>query len=152
MTDYRLHPLTGWMCRLQNNLKEPSMQSPTLLPWLMIGLACLAPAGCDEQGNTVLPRPVPPVTVTYRDSAVGLGKVVQITNSSSHHLYNVKVTGRNVGKNESASVRATEHLRPGDTVEVGWLEFESWTPIPGETIEIYCDDYALPYLSIIPEK
>lgn len=115
-------------------------------------LVALAGLGCDEQGNSFLPRPAPPVTVTYRDSAVGIGRVIQITNNSGHHLYDVKVVGRNMTQNSSASVRATEHLRPGTTVEVGWMEFEAWTPVPGETIEIYCEDYAVPYLSVIPEK
>jgi len=108
-------------------------------------------AGCDQQGNTFLPRPVPPVTVTYRDSLLGAGKVIQISNNSSHHLYDVKVVGRNAQQNSSASVKATEHLRPGEFVEVGWLEFEAWMPVPGETVEVYCEDYAVPYVSVVPE-
>lgn len=115
---------------------------------------CLTTAlgGCNTSGNSVLPRPVPPVTLSYRDSVIGLGKVIRISNRSGHHLYNVKVVGRNVEKNSSASVKATDHLRPGETVEVGWAEFEAWIPIPGETVEIYCDDYIVPYLSIVPAK
>jgi hypothetical protein len=50
----------------------------------------LAGMGCDPDGNTFLPRPAPPLTVTYRDSALGIGKVIQITNNSAHHLYDVK--------------------------------------------------------------
>ena len=114
--------------------------------------AALVTSGCDAEGNTFLPRPVPPVTVTYRDSAVGIGKVIQITNNSTHHLYDVKVTGRNMKQNASASVKASEHLAPGETVEVGWMEFEAWVPEPGETVEIYCEDYAVPYLSLVPAK
>jgi hypothetical protein len=37
-------------------------------------------------------------------------------------------------------------------VEVGWMEFEAWKPEPGETVEIYCDDYAVPYLSFVPAQ
>lgn len=107
-------------------------------------------AGCDEQGNTFLPRPVPPVTVTFRDSLVGIGKVVQITNNSTHHLYDVKVVGRNAKQNSSASVKATEHLRPGESIEVGWMEFEAWAPEPGETVEVYCEDFAVPYVALVP--
>mgnify|MGYP001812508613 FL=1 len=103
-------------------------------------------SGC---GKSALP---PPVTVTYRDSLVGVGKVIQITNNSSHHLYNVRVVGRNYEEVSSASVKATDHLRPHDYVEVGWMEFEAWVPIPGESVEVYCDDYAAPYISIIPES
>jgi hypothetical protein len=50
--------------------------------------------------------PPPPVKVTYRDSLVGVGKVIQIANTSSHHLYNGRVVGRNYYEGSSASVRA----------------------------------------------
>lgn len=114
---------------------------------LVLNLAvvlCLV-VGC---GNSALP---PPVTVTYRDSLVGAGKVLQIKNDSAHHLYNVRVTGREYKNMNSASVRATEQLKPGALVEVGWMEFEAWMPEPGESIEIYADNYAAPYVSMVPE-
>jgi len=103
-------------------------------------------SGC---GTSALP---PPVTVTYRSSFVGLGKVVVISNNSSHHLYNVRVVGRNFEEVSSASVKATDHLAPGSSVEVGWLEFESWVLQPGETIEVYADNYVSPKVSIIPSE
>ncbi|MBM3967828.1 MAG: hypothetical protein FJ308_22640 [Planctomycetes bacterium] len=111
-------------------------------------LATLIPvlSGC---GKSALP---PPVTVSYRPSLVGVGQVVVITNNSNHHLYNVSVVGRNFEQVSSASVKATDHLSPGSSVEVGWLEFESWVPVPGETIEVYADDYATPKVSIIPKE
>lgn len=71
-------------------------------------------------------------------------------NSSPHHLYNVKVTGRNFKQVSSASVKATDHLAPGSSVEVGFLTFGSWVPQSGETIEVYADNYATPRISIIP--
>jgi hypothetical protein len=97
-------------------------------------------------------RTSPPVTVTFCNSLVGIGKVIQITNNSSHHLYDVKVVGRNAKQNASASVKATEHLRPGESIEVGWMEFEAWAPEPGETVEIYCEDYAVPYVAMVPSS
>lgn len=104
------------------------------------------------KGSSLFPRPVPPVTVTYRDSLVGAGIVIHIRNDSLHHLYNVKVVGRNLEQQSSASVKATDHLAPGDHVEVGWMEFTRWVPRPGETIEVYCDDYPIPFISIIPKQ
>ena len=100
--------------------------------------------GC---GKSALP---PPVTIQCRDSIWGHGKVVVITNASNHHLYNVRVTGRNFEQVSSASVRATNHLAPGATVEVGWLEFAAWVPQSGESIEVHADDYAAPAVGIIP--
>jgi len=111
-------------------------------------LATLIPvlSGC---GTSALP---PPVTVSFRPSLVGVGQVVVITNNSNHHLYNVSVVGRNFEQVSSGSVKATDHLSPGSSVEVGWLEFESWVPVPGETIEVYADNYATPKVSIIPKQ
>jgi hypothetical protein len=90
------------------------------------------------------------VTISYRDSIVGVGRVIGITNTSAHHLYNVNVVCRNFEEVSSASVQATSHLWPGGSVEVGWMEFGNWIPEPGETVEVYCDDYATPYISSVP--
>jgi hypothetical protein len=86
--------------------------------------------GC---GTSIAPTPV---SVTCRSSLVGVGQVVIITNNSGHHLYNVKVVARSFQSIASASVKAAEHLAPGSSVEVGWLQFGNWVPEPEETIEI----------------
>jgi hypothetical protein len=80
-----------------------------------------------------------------------MGKVVQIYNNSGHHLYDVRVVGREYDKFSSASVRATEHLGPHESVEVGWMEFGAWAPEPGESIEIYADNYVTPHVSVVPQ-
>ena len=113
-----------------------------------VAIAALVSALASGCGKSALP---PPVTVTYRPSIVGVGMVIQISNTSSHHLYNVQVVGRNYDEVSSASVKATDHLEPYGVVEVGWMEFEAWVPQPGESVEVYCDDYATPYISVIPE-
>jgi|TARA_B110000263_G_scaffold185136_1_gene162713 hypothetical protein len=100
--------------------------------------------GC---GKSALP---PPVSITFRHSLIDIGEVVIITNNSNHHLYNVRVVGRNFDEISSASVQASEHLSPGDSIEVGWLEFEAWVPRPGETIEVYCDNYLTPKTAFVP--
>jgi len=91
------------------------------------------------------------VIVGYRESRIGIGMVLQIQNNSHHHLYNVRVVGRNFSEVSSASVMATKHLAPGAIVKVGWLEFGSWVPQPGETMEIYADNYLSPHISVIPK-
>ena len=110
----------------------------------MLFIVALFTCGC---GTSVLPTPV---TISYRASVFEIGQVVRITNNSGHHLYNVKVVGRNVQQLSSASVKATDHLSPGETVEVGWLEFGNWVPMSGETIEVYSDDYLTPSVSFVP--
>jgi hypothetical protein len=83
---------------------------------------------------------------------IGVGQVVVLSNKSNHHLYNVKVVGRNFKDGSSASVKASDHLSPGSSVEVGWLQFDGWVPVPGESIEVYADGYATPKIAIIPNK
>lgn len=121
-------------------------REPVILgAFLAIGGMCLFAAGC---ATSALP---PPVTITVRDSILDdSSKVIQIRNDSAHHLYNVLVVGRNFEEVSSASVRAADELRPGEMVEVGWLEFERWVPRSGETVEVYCDGYASPKVSIVP--
>ena len=84
-------------------------RAPALMALLLSGIALMV-SGC---GNSVFP---PPVDVSYRSSLFGIGKVVVITNTSGHHLYNVKVLGRNFKQVSSASVKATDHLAPGGVV------------------------------------
>jgi hypothetical protein len=108
--------------------------------------AALGLPGC---GTSALP---PPVGISFRPSALGIGQVAVISNSSGHHLYNVRVVGRNFNDLSSASVKVSEHLAPGSTVEVGWFEFEKWVPQPGETIEVYADNFVTPAIAIIPSK
>src|SRR6056297_992167 len=126
--------------------RRPDMQSSFFKQGafgLLLASIILPQTGC---GKSVLP---PPVDVGYRESLVGLGTVIQITNNSAHHLYNVRVVGRNYESFTSASVKVTEHLTPGETIEVGWLEFGSWVPVAGESIEVYCDEYVVPKASWI---
>lgn len=108
--------------------------------------AILTMAGCN---SSVAPAPV---SVTYRPSLLGIGQVVVITNSSNHHLYNVTVVARSFKDVTSASVKATDHLTPGASVEVGWMQFGNWVPEPGETIEIYADGHLTPSLSVVPKQ
>lgn len=111
---------------------------------LVLLVGCLVSPGCKQSASS------PPLNVTFRASILGQGQVAVVKNNSSHHLYNLKVVGRNSQKGTSASVRVTDHLSPGATTEVGWLEFERWIPEPGETLEFYADDYLLPRKVVIP--
>jgi hypothetical protein len=120
------------------------LRSTANLVVLLIALIGIIP-GC---GTSALP---PPLSVSYRPSLVCIGQVVVITYNSIHYLYNVKVVGRNFQQVSSVSVKATDNLTPGNSVQVGWLEFGSWVPHPGESIEIYADNYATPKVSIIPK-
>lgn len=105
-------------------------------------LATMLCCGCDESSTA------PPITAAARDSLLGRGKVLIITNNSNHHLYDVKVVMRS--GESSASVRAAEHLAPLKSVEIGWRELENWKIEPGQRFEIHADDYNLPAVFEVP--
>lgn len=82
-------------------------KSGGLLAWAIIGgvVGFFLVRGC---GSSALP---PPVRLNIRDSMFkDMGKVVQITNDSNHHLYNVTVSGRSLTELSGASVKAAEVL------------------------------------------
>jgi hypothetical protein len=80
-----------------------------------------------------------PVSVSLRDSLVGIGNVVQVRNTSDKTLTGVVVTGRNPGKNQSTTYKIG-NLGPGQLAEVGWMEW-SWTVARGETITVTANNY-----------
>lgn len=122
----------------------------TITAFGLLAIALVAIASCDGSGAFSV-KVQPPITITYRESLFGIGSVIQLTNDSAHHLYNVKVNCRNFDENVSASVKAADELGPGEVVEVGWLEFEAWIPVAGEIVEVTCDDYLAPKVSIVPD-
>lgn len=80
-----------------------------------------------------------PVSVTVRESLVGIGNVVQIRNTSNKTLTGVVVTGRNSAKNQTATYNIGS-IRAGEVAEVGWMEW-NWTLAPGETITVSADGF-----------
>jgi hypothetical protein len=80
-----------------------------------------------------------PVSVSIRDSIVGIGNVVQITNTSNTTLTGVIVTGRNSGMNQSLSYEI-QSLGPRQNTEVGWMEW-GWKVAANETITVSASGY-----------
>lgn len=93
------------------------LRSTANLVVLLIALIGIIP-GC---GTSALP---PPLSVSYRPSLVGIVQVVVITYNSIHYIYNVKVVGRNFQQVSSVSVKATDNLTPGSSVQVVGLNLE----------------------------
>jgi hypothetical protein len=83
----------------------------------------------------------PPVEVLHRDSLLGIGKIIQIKNTTSEELGEIEITI----KTENREARHTE-LRLGgfQTVEIGWKKLDGWQ-IPDEAkIEVRVEGYLLP--------
>ena len=94
-------------------------------------------SGCDHS------KPPMPVSVTYRNSSVGVGYVVQFHNTSKKYL-GVRAVFRNPTMNQSTERQFT--LDPFGMQEFGWLE--NWEFVSGETITVIEDDYQTLYLKI----
>lgn len=80
-----------------------------------------------------------PVSVTVRPSAVGIGNVVQVRNTSALTLTGVVITARNTGTNSAATHRIGA-ISPGQVAEAGWMEW-NWRVDPGETVSVSADGF-----------
>ena len=69
----------------------------------------------------------PPVTVSQRDSVVGQGIVIGVTNTSDDYLHEVVVEITSPAGETRQFAMAT--LNPHESVNVGWLKLDGW-PIP----------------------
>ena len=99
----------------------------------------------------------PPITVTFRDSLVGIGKVVILQNPTMHHLYNLRIVvtsprpSSSDPNGKSASMRIDDDMEPLEVVEIGWMELAPWVLEEGETIRIYADDFVISKSVVVPK-
>ena len=105
-------------------------------PWfrflMILGLLLLT-AGCEKLQ--------PPVSVAQRESLVGQGQVLEITNTSEDFLHEVRVqiTSPSGEKREFFA----SSMAPNESVNVGWLKLEGW-PIPkGSTVMVQAKGYPM---------
>ncbi len=113
------------------------MHTRCLWPLLLLAAAGLA---CDLAS--------PPLEVTYRDSLVGAGKVLQITNHGERELKALRVKVETPAGEEKEHI--VESLAAGESIEVGWLKLEGFEIPPGAEVSIRCDGYPLPYRTVLP--
>ena len=81
-----------------------------------------------------------PVSATLRDSAVGLGKVLQIRNVSEKTLEDVVVTAFDPKLNDQTRYKI-DRLGPRETKNLGWREEWNWELKPGERIQVDAKGY-----------
>ena len=81
----------------------------------------------------------PPISLGQRESMVGQGIVLSVTNTSDEHLHEVTVTIESPsGEIKTYSIPT---LRPHETENVGWLKLDGW-PIPeGSEVTVSCKGY-----------
>ena len=89
--------------------------------------------------NTKLEKP--PVEVTYRQSLVGAGKILQVKNQTNVPLREVEISIRS----ESGEVAYKEAEIPGyEVLEVGWKKLGGYEIPEGATVEVRAAGYLLP--------
>lgn len=83
----------------------------------------------------------PPITVGQRESLVGQGIVLAVTNTSGDFLHEVTVTIESPGG--EVKTYSTPTLEPHETLSVGWLKLEGW-PIPsGSKVSVACKGFLM---------
>ncbi len=82
--------------------------------------------------------------VQYRDSLVGIGKIVRITNQHSEALTEVLVRIENPNGDVKNHTIAT--LDRGGTIELGWKKLDGFEVEVGAEVALRCVGYALPLI------
>jgi hypothetical protein len=99
--------------------------------------------GCgSEIGQGLL---YPNVRVTYRQAIFDESLVVTITNAGAKPLFDVAVSCQRW----ESKYLISSNLRPGYTVEAGFLELPSGFE-SGDQVSIYAEGYPFPYIGHLP--
>jgi len=86
----------------------------------------------------------PEVRVKHRNSKVGKGKVLMVTNSGAKPLFDVAVSSQLW---KTRYIIASK-LKPGETAEAGWMELPSGLRL-GDEVEIFAEGYKYPNKGIL---
>lgn len=105
--------------------------------WLSPVLIAAMVAGCNSTPPTV-PSGPPPIEVAVRDSVVGRGKVIRLTNTGNKQLQLVRL--ELVGEGKEFKGVIAKAIKPHDTAEVGWTEL-GFAPVAGMSVKVTCNDY-----------
>ncbi len=83
----------------------------------------------------------PPITIGKKESVVGQGMVISVTNTSDEHLHDVIVDIKSpAGESRQFTMPA---LGPHETINIGWLKLDGW-PIPqGSDVSVTCKGFAM---------
>jgi hypothetical protein len=85
-----------------------------------------------------------PISILERESVIGRGKVIVITNTSNEHLHECSITVNNL-KNENATLPT---IKPHESQKIGWLEL-GYELRTGDKIQVNCKGVLLPSSTIL---
>ncbi len=83
----------------------------------------------------------PPISLGKKESLVGQGMVISVTNTSDDHLHEVVLDIESPeGETKQFSIPT---LNPHESTSVGWLKLDGW-PIPeGSSVKVSCKGYMM---------
>lgn len=84
----------------------------------------------------------PPVEINYRDSLVGIGKIIRITNSGADGLSALEVRIEN--PNGDVKNHPVASLAPGTTLELGWKKLDGFQVELGARVTVKAEGFVLP--------
>ena len=85
----------------------------------------------------------PPLELATRDSLVGAGKIVRISNISNEELSELEIE---ITSPEGESrTYSQDVLGAYETLELGWKKLGGWQVVPGADIRIRAKGFLLPY-------
>ena len=109
---------------------------------LLLVLAALTAGACSRSFAP------PPIEVTYRESLIAAGKILQIKNTSNEPLDRVEVTLTAPGGDQRQFVQET--LEGFGMFELGWKKLGGWEIPAGTDVEVRAEGYLRPFRSSIP--
>lgn len=111
---------------------------------MVVLLACGCGGG--QGGKSILPPTPPPITTSYRPSALGVGMggmVLKITNASDKPLHKITLLSTaNDVKDQKREFVVADTLQPHKTIELGVWELDGWMQKPGYLNRITCHGFS----------
>lgn len=92
----------------------------------------------------------PPVEITFRESLLAAGKIVQVKNTSNEPIAEIEVTLTAPNGEERRFVQ--ESLDGYDAFEVGWKKLGGWEIPPGAEVRVRVKGYLRSVAASIPTE
>lgn len=90
------------------------------------------------------------IEITFRDSLVGAGKIVQIENTSNEPVTDIEIL-ITAPEGESRSFQL-EQLGPFQTFEIGWKKLGGWQIPLGAEVKVKAAGHLLPLRARLPKE
>ncbi len=111
---------------------------------LLLAFAALGPVACSKAIDP------PPIEITFRESLLAAGKIVQVKNTSNEPIEEIEVVLKAPNGDERRFVQ--ESLDGYGAFEVGWKKLGGWEIPPGTEVEVRVKGYLRAAARSIPTE